>query len=106
MKLRHSALMVLAGFAGVILLLGPAPAAIAQTGYPPGPAGGLGSDQGAVFTQVSSGAVAARPAAVQQSRPLARTGADVLRWTVLALALSGTGALFLVIGRRRLHPRT
>ncbi len=114
---QNRARLLLLGLAGAILLLVPVPAAFAQAGYPPGPASpaagagvgaaGVGAADVVVFTEVSPTAVAVKPTPVTQSRPLARTGADLFRPIALAVAFVGTGALLVVVvGRRRPQPRT
>jgi hypothetical protein len=108
---NRTRLVLLVGLAGAILLLAPVPAAVAQTGYPPGPpnlltGAGAGAPNVVEFRQVSPTAVAVRPAPVPQARPLARTGADISGPVLLTVVLLGMGTLLFVVGRRRPHPRT
>ena len=126
MKQRRSGAALLLGLAGVMLFLSLPSAASAQTGYPPGPPGapGLPGAPGApgaagapgapglpqvvVFSPVSPSAVAPAPAPVQQAQAqgLVRTGGDILRWTIFALALVGGGLMLFGMARRTHDPRT
>ncbi len=105
MRHRRIGPALLAGLVGVILLLGHGPA-VAEGGYPPGPKGPVTGPQIVVFTPVQPTAVSAAPAPVRQSQPLARTGGDVARWTIMALGLVGIGSALYVTARRRPQPRT
>lgn len=66
-------------------------AAYAQVGYPPGPA-----SQGVPLTLPS-----VPPSVRASSSGIAFTGADILRWSLIALVLVGVGALLVVANRRR-----
>ena len=97
---RRSGPMLLATVIGAIILLGQAPA-FAQTGYPPGPQAPTPGPQVVVFSPAPPTPVAAAPRPVPRAAPLVRTGTDVTLWTVVALALVGTGSVLYVLARRR-----
>jgi len=96
---------------GVLVLL--APAASSQTGYPPGPATTT-TPTTAAPTPTTPRPAAVEPALVAQTLPpvaaparvassgaVAFTGANILRWSVIALVLVAVGSLFVVMNRRR-----
>jgi hypothetical protein len=88
-----------AGAQGPAGLQGPAGPAGAQG--PAGPQGPAGQPGAVVFQPAPAVPVVAAPVPVQQAKPLARTGSDVLRWTMVGAVLLGLGALFFMIARRR-----
>ena len=75
---------------GLLALM--ATAASAQAGYPPGP-------QPPVVSQTLPPA----PAPVRAPSAVAFTGADILRWALVALVLVALGALLVVANRRRVR---
>lgn len=73
-----------------------ATAAAGQAGYPPGP-------QPPVVSQTLPPALAPAPAPVRAPSAVAFTGADILRWALVALVLVALGALLVVANRRRVR---
>jgi len=84
--------MALAALA-TALMAGMATAAFAQAGYPPGPKPPV----------VSQTLPPAPPPARVSSGGVAFTGANILRWALIALVMVGVGALLLVANRRRVR---
>ncbi|MDQ6797756.1 MAG: hypothetical protein M3011_07005 [Actinomycetota bacterium] len=74
-------------------------AAASAAGYPPGP-------QPPVVSQTlppAPGPVMVASRAASSSSAVAFTGANILRWALIALVLVAVGALLVVVARRRAH---
>jgi hypothetical protein len=91
----RASVAVLATLAGALMLLTAGPAA-AQVGYPPPP------QPPTVFVQAPSVATPAVSTSTTSSS-VAFTGADVLRWALMALVLVAIGAVLVTVARRRRH---
>ena len=86
----HVAMLIATLSFGLLTLL--ATVAFGQVGYPPGP-------QAPVVSQTLP--PVPPPTPVRVSTGVAFTGADVLRWGLIAVALVAAGTLLILANRRR-----
>ncbi len=89
-RLIRMAMLIAAVSSGLVMVL--TSVAFGQVGYPPGP-------QAPVVAQTLPAVPAPTP--VRVTSGVAFTGADILRWSLIAVALVAVGILLVVTNRRR-----
>ncbi len=92
MRRRMISMTLTLAFLATGLMAAMATAASAQAGYPPGP-------KPPVVAQTLPSAPA--PAPARTASGVAFTGANILRWALIALVMLGVGALLVIVSRRR-----